>query len=115
MVEEIDWGFRIFIGESPILGFLTNGSPMKEAARMSLKSLPNNMAWSGSCENIGNILFFHSRVCASSSSFESLGIGMFCFFSARQELSPTPSSCPLLKINIATRISPAKCCYAYYL
>jgi hypothetical protein len=67
---------------------------MKIVARMSLKSLPDRKTWSGSCRNMGNVLFFHSIGCVSSSSSESIDIEMFFFFSSGLELDPTTSLCP---------------------
>jgi len=68
MSEDIVWGFKIFTGESPFLGFLLDGSPMKETAIISLTYLPDNIAFSRRYGNIGNVLGLHSIGCASSST-----------------------------------------------
>jgi hypothetical protein len=93
MVEEIGWGFIIFTGESPVLVFLTSGSPMKVNIIISLKSLPDSTTYLGSYGNMGNILLFPSRGFASSSSSDYVDIRTFFFFLAGPKLSPMLSSC----------------------
>jgi hypothetical protein len=91
IVEDIDCGFKIFIGEIPVRGFLATGSPMKEAVRISLTSLPDNSACSRSCGNVFNVLGLHSKGCASSSTSKSDDVCIFEFFSIEPELDPTSS------------------------
>jgi hypothetical protein len=58
MVDEMGWGFRTFLGEIPILVFLAIGSVMNATLRISLTSLPVNIAFFGSCGNIGSVPLF---------------------------------------------------------
>jgi hypothetical protein len=86
------WGFRTLLGDILVLGFLSIVSPMKEALRISLTSLPVNMDYSESCGNIGNVLFLCSSGCISSSSSKSVYTMASFLCSSRLELGPTPSS-----------------------
>jgi hypothetical protein len=92
MVDEMGWGFRTLLGEIPALVFLAIGSVMNATLRISLTSLPVNMDFSGSCGNIGSILFFLSNVYVSSSSSEFFCVGSSFFYTFGPELGPTPAS-----------------------
>jgi hypothetical protein len=91
---DIICGFKILTREIPIQGFLVETSPMNVTSRILLTSFPDGMTCSGSCRNIGSVLFLHSRGTSSSSSSESNGICTFYFFSVGPKLIPTPSSYP---------------------
>jgi hypothetical protein len=92
--KDIGCGFKIFIGEILVRGFLIEGSPMKEATRMSLKYLLDNTDWSGICRNKGNALFLCSKGSTSSSYSEYVCIWTFGFFVVGENLVLIASSCP---------------------
>jgi hypothetical protein len=92
--DEMGWGFRTFLDKTPIMKFFATGYVMNATLRISLTSLPVNMACSGICGNIENVLVFLSSGCVSLSSLEFVCVGA-CFFSASEpKLSPTPASWP---------------------
>jgi hypothetical protein len=91
-VDEMGSAFRTLLGEIPILVFLVIGSLMNASLRISLTSLPVNISCSGSCGNIGNVIFFYSSGCVSSCSSDSIRIEASLLCTSRPELSPIPSS-----------------------
>jgi hypothetical protein len=44
MIEEMGWGFRTLLGETPVLNFFSTDSLMNETFKISLKSFPIKMA-----------------------------------------------------------------------
>jgi hypothetical protein len=91
-VDEMGWGFKTLLGDIPVLGFLSIGSVMNTMLRISLTSLPVNIACSGSCRNMGNVLFLCSNGFISSFSSESICTGASFFCTSRPKLSPNPAS-----------------------
>jgi hypothetical protein len=100
-VDEMGWGFRTLLGETPVLNFFTIGSVMNAALRISSTSFLINMACFGRCGNINRVLFFLSKGCVSSSSSESVCVEASLFYTSSPKLDPTPTSLPFF-FNILT-------------
>jgi hypothetical protein len=94
MEDERGWGFRNFHGETLVLNFLDTGSVMNAMLKISLKSLPVNRDFSGSCRNIYNVIFLISNGCIYSSSFDSFYARCSFLCTFEPELGPTPASLP---------------------
>jgi hypothetical protein len=94
IVDEMGWGFRTFLGETPILSFLAAGFIMNAVLRISLKSLRVNTSCYGSCGNTTNVLFLCTTGCISSSSSKSIYARASFLYSSGPELGPTPSYLP---------------------
>jgi hypothetical protein len=72
MVDERGWGFKTLLSETLVMNFFATGSNMNTMLRISLTSFPINMAFSGSCGKIDNVLFLHSNGYITASSSESI-------------------------------------------
>jgi hypothetical protein len=102
--DERGWGFRTLLRETLVLNFFTTSSIMNAVLRIVLKSLPVNMAFSGSCEKIDIVIFLHSNGYVSSSSLESdCAIDSF-FCGSEPKLDPTLSSFPFFFNNSAGKM-----------
>jgi hypothetical protein len=92
MVDEMGCGFRTVLGEILVLSFLAIGSVMNTMLRISLTSLPVNIACLRSFRNIDNVLLLHSNGCVPSSSLEFVSVRAYLFYTFGPKLGPTPTS-----------------------